>query len=545
MWVNIQRITRAPHCANVVWPDLEWLLGTKCERCGLRFQGKRYEFTELSQPLRPLCKPCFEAVSEPAQALRRLTSPTVPASSPRSEEPRSSPSQETEDASAPPEVRALAKKLKSSDERERYYAIFQLGLTGSAAAVPPLLKILSEYGDDEFRRENLMAIEKCSTAFRAASAGASIAEYVEALKSKEQLKRLAAVVALGLVGDERVIPHLAAGKTDEVREVRLAAEIAWNRLPQHVKELATKAQAAEQRKLGRPPLTVNRTVAVVSPSSKPTEKVVWRMMFTPDGNLAVGVGGKIHLIEPKTLRRLREIAQGRGATGFDINRSGRLIAVGSRIYDVDSGALRHELSPPVSRDVVFAGAESDLLAVYVSREQGIKVYTTTDWREVGTFPVPEGVENMALMLAPDHVVCQGFRSITVFSARSQNQIWSAEAEKGVLFTGLCVSPDGYVVVAEQGASGSLWVFDPQGRPEGKLRQRIYVDNGGNGVFTPDARYLLVPSGGVKLCDWRSREQLKRYEAVPGIIETTTALAISADGAQMFSASTHGDITEWI
>ena len=23
MWVNIQRITRAPHCANVVWPDLE------------------------------------------------------------------------------------------------------------------------------------------------------------------------------------------------------------------------------------------------------------------------------------------------------------------------------------------------------------------------------------------------------------------------------------------------------------------------------------------------------------------------------------------
>jgi len=22
MWVNIQRITRAPHCANVVWPDL-------------------------------------------------------------------------------------------------------------------------------------------------------------------------------------------------------------------------------------------------------------------------------------------------------------------------------------------------------------------------------------------------------------------------------------------------------------------------------------------------------------------------------------------
>ena len=23
MWVNIQRITRAHHCANVVWPDLE------------------------------------------------------------------------------------------------------------------------------------------------------------------------------------------------------------------------------------------------------------------------------------------------------------------------------------------------------------------------------------------------------------------------------------------------------------------------------------------------------------------------------------------
>ena len=23
MWVNIQRITRAPHCANVVWPDLD------------------------------------------------------------------------------------------------------------------------------------------------------------------------------------------------------------------------------------------------------------------------------------------------------------------------------------------------------------------------------------------------------------------------------------------------------------------------------------------------------------------------------------------
>ena len=22
MWVNIQRITRVPHCANVVWPDL-------------------------------------------------------------------------------------------------------------------------------------------------------------------------------------------------------------------------------------------------------------------------------------------------------------------------------------------------------------------------------------------------------------------------------------------------------------------------------------------------------------------------------------------
>ena len=23
MWVNIQRITGVPHCANVVWPDLE------------------------------------------------------------------------------------------------------------------------------------------------------------------------------------------------------------------------------------------------------------------------------------------------------------------------------------------------------------------------------------------------------------------------------------------------------------------------------------------------------------------------------------------
>ena len=28
MWVNIQRITRAPHCANVVWPDLDHTLCT-------------------------------------------------------------------------------------------------------------------------------------------------------------------------------------------------------------------------------------------------------------------------------------------------------------------------------------------------------------------------------------------------------------------------------------------------------------------------------------------------------------------------------------
>src|SRR5437899_8182474 len=43
MWVNIQRITGVPHCANVVWPDLEKALavsaipGRGCQLSGVGF----------------------------------------------------------------------------------------------------------------------------------------------------------------------------------------------------------------------------------------------------------------------------------------------------------------------------------------------------------------------------------------------------------------------------------------------------------------------------------------------------------------------------
>ena len=38
MWVNIQRITRAPHCANVVWPNLEVLEARTADQVPGRFE---------------------------------------------------------------------------------------------------------------------------------------------------------------------------------------------------------------------------------------------------------------------------------------------------------------------------------------------------------------------------------------------------------------------------------------------------------------------------------------------------------------------------
>src|SRR5262245_19037334 len=42
MWVNIQRITGVPHCANVVWPDLERVMHVaRYDRC-MEAQRKRH-----------------------------------------------------------------------------------------------------------------------------------------------------------------------------------------------------------------------------------------------------------------------------------------------------------------------------------------------------------------------------------------------------------------------------------------------------------------------------------------------------------------------